>query len=126
MSRSLDWRLSYSAAAIETHKLRREVESARLILRELAIARDVQAALLPQCTPDLQGLDCAVFFRPAEFVGGDYYDFVETPDGALLFHTGRRVGQRNPRCPCFWPAFRLHYAFYWSAALNHLQALYLT
>ena len=87
---------SYSAAAIETHKLRREVESARLILRELAIARDVQAALLPQCTPDLQGLDCAVFFRPAEFVGGDYYDFVETPDGALFFTLGDVSGKGIP------------------------------
>ena len=87
---------SYSAAAIETHKLRREVESARLILRELAIARDVQAALLPQCTPDLQGLDCAVFFRPAEFVGGDYYDFVETPEGALFFTLGDVSGKGIP------------------------------
>jgi phosphoserine phosphatase RsbU/P len=87
---------SYSAAAIETHKLRQEVESARMILRELAIARDVQAALLPQCTPSLQGLDCAVFFRPAEFVGGDYYDFVETPEGTLFFTLGDVSGKGIP------------------------------
>ena len=56
----------------------------------------MQAALLPQYTPDLQGLDCAVFFRPAEFVGGDYYDFVETPEGALVFTLGDVSGKGIP------------------------------
>jgi sigma-B regulation protein RsbU (phosphoserine phosphatase) len=87
---------SYSAAAIETQRLRKEAETARLVLRELEIAREVQAALLPQHFPNVTGLDCAAFFRPAKVVGGDYYDFIETPDGALAFTLGDVSGKGIP------------------------------
>jgi sigma-B regulation protein RsbU (phosphoserine phosphatase) len=87
---------SYSAAAIETQRLRKEAQVARLLCRELEIAREVQAALLPQRCPIMEGLDCAAFFRPAKFVGGDYYDFVETPRGALAFTLGDVSGKGVP------------------------------
>ena len=87
---------SYSASAIETQRLRKEAETARIVLRELEIARDVQAGLLPQHTPAFAGLDCAAFFRPAKFVGGDYYDFVETPGGALAITLGDVSGKGIP------------------------------
>jgi GAF domain-containing protein len=50
---------SYSAAAIEAQRLRKEAETARVFLRELEIAREVQNSLLPQGIPALGGLDCA-------------------------------------------------------------------
>ena len=84
---------SYSAAAIETQRLRKEAETARLLMREMEIARDVQAALLPQQLPKLPGLDCAAFFRPAKLIGGDYYDFTETPGGILAFTLGDVAGK---------------------------------
>jgi phosphoserine phosphatase RsbU/P len=87
---------SYSAAAIETHRLREKAETARMFLRELAIARDVQTGLLPQTIPDFGGLDCAAFFRPANFVGGDYYDFIETGAGTLAFTLGDVSGKGIP------------------------------
>jgi serine phosphatase RsbU (regulator of sigma subunit) len=49
---------SYSAAAIEAQRLRKEAETARVFLR-LEIAREVQNSLLPQGIPALGGLDCA-------------------------------------------------------------------
>ena len=87
---------SYSAAAIETQRLRKEAETARLFLRELEIAREVQAGLLPHRLPAVEGLDCAAFFRPAKMVGGDYYDFIETPTGALAFTLGDVAGKGIP------------------------------
>jgi phosphoserine phosphatase RsbU/P len=87
---------SYSAGAIETQRLRKEAEAARMIVRELEIAREVQLALLPQHAPTVAGMDCAAFFRPAKFVGGDYYDFVQTPTGALAITLGDVSGKGIP------------------------------
>jgi sigma-B regulation protein RsbU (phosphoserine phosphatase) len=67
-----------------------------MMLRELEIARDVQARLVPQQPPRLEGLECASFFRPAKFVGGDYFDFIETPDGGLAFTLGDVSGKGIP------------------------------
>jgi sigma-B regulation protein RsbU (phosphoserine phosphatase) len=87
---------SYSAAAIETQMLRKEAEKTRMFLHELEIARDVQAGLLPQQPPRIESLDCAAFCRPAKFVGGDYYDFIQTPNGALAFTLGDVSGKGIP------------------------------
>ena len=43
---------------------------------ELELATAVQKALLPQEGPVIPGLEIAAYSRPAQFVGGDYFDFV--------------------------------------------------
>lgn len=49
---------------------------------ELELATKVQQALLPQQVPeDIPGLELAAFSRPAEIVGGDYFDFFHFQDG---------------------------------------------
>ena len=87
---------SYSASAIETQRLRQEAESAKMLRHELEIARDVQARLLPQNPPQPHGLECAAFIRPAKFVGGDYYDFIEAPGGTFAFTLGDVSGKGVP------------------------------
>lgn len=54
---------------------------------ELALARELQASLIPQKPPQTQEWDIAAFNHIANTVGGDIYDFVELPDGriAVLF-----------------------------------------
>ena len=84
---------SYSGSAIDGQRLQKEAESARLIYRELEIARDVQARLLPAAAPKIAGLDCAAYCRPAKFVGGDYYDFLSIPHGGLAFTLGDVSGK---------------------------------
>jgi sigma-B regulation protein RsbU (phosphoserine phosphatase) len=42
---------------------------------ELELSTKVQQALLPQQMPQIPRLDLAAFSRPAEIVGGDYFDF---------------------------------------------------
>ena len=47
---------------------------------ELELATKVQQALLPQHVPDIPGLELAAFSRPADIVGGDYFDFFRFQD----------------------------------------------
>jgi len=51
--------------------------------QELDIAQEIQAALLPQRTPDLPGYALRAYYRPAQQVGGDYYDFLPLDGQAL-------------------------------------------
>jgi sigma-B regulation protein RsbU (phosphoserine phosphatase) len=61
--------------------------------RELEIAREVQERLFPQSYPSIPGLDCAGHCRPAQGVGGDYYDFVALPEGRLGIAVGDVSGK---------------------------------
>ena len=57
------------------------MEVDRRVSRELEIAREVQAKLLPQDRPVLASLDYAGACLQARIVGGDYFDFVSlAPD----------------------------------------------
>jgi serine phosphatase RsbU (regulator of sigma subunit) len=51
------------------------VEKGRLE-RELQVARQVQASLIPQTTPQFDGWEFAARWFPAREVAGDYYDFI--------------------------------------------------
>lgn len=65
-----------AAFAIENARLYQvAVEKGRLE-RELQVARQVQASLLPQGMPRLPGWDVAAAWLPAREVAGDYYDFI--------------------------------------------------
>ncbi len=84
---------NYSASAIENQRLRLEAETARLMLRELEIAREVQQRLFPEVSPVFANLECAASCRAAKSVGGDYYDFIQLPDGGLFFTLGDISGK---------------------------------
>ena len=84
---------NYSASAIENQRLRLEAESARLMMRELEIARDVQQRLFPETNPQYPTLDCTASCRAAKSVGGDYYDFIPMSDGGLFFTLGDVSGK---------------------------------
>ena len=71
-------------------------ESARLVLHELDLAREVQARLLPQETPPVEGIEYAGFCRPARSVGGDYYDFLTLKGDLFSFILGDVSGKGIP------------------------------
>jgi len=87
---------AYSATAISTQRLRREAEAARLLYRDLEIAREVQEHLFPKPPRGIAGLDYAFFCRPAKSVGGDYCDFVELPQRRLACTLGDVSGKGIP------------------------------
>jgi serine phosphatase RsbU (regulator of sigma subunit)/protein-S-isoprenylcysteine O-methyltransferase Ste14 len=64
-----------------------EVETRRKLDRveyDLTIARSIQMGLLPKHSPVINGYDIAGWSQPADQTGGDYYDWIELPDGRLI------------------------------------------
>lgn len=65
-----------AAIAIENARLYQiAVEKGRME-RELQVAREVQASLIPRDTPKVPGWDFAALWRPAREVSGDFYDWI--------------------------------------------------
>jgi anti-anti-sigma factor len=49
--------------------------------QEMQLAQEIQSSILPQEVPELPGFEIARLYRPAQEVGGDYYDFLDVGDG---------------------------------------------
>jgi sigma-B regulation protein RsbU (phosphoserine phosphatase) len=79
-----------------TEAIASEVAQRERLNRELEIAREVQERLFPQDYPPVAGLDYAGRCRPARGVGGDYYDFLELPDGDFGIAVGDVSGKGIP------------------------------
>ncbi|HWW23258.1 MAG TPA: SpoIIE family protein phosphatase [Edaphobacter sp.] len=56
-----------------------EIANRERVSREIEIAREVQQRLFPQVYPKIPGVDLFGYCRPAQAVGGDYYDFFVLP-----------------------------------------------
>jgi len=65
-----------AAAAIENARLYQVAVEKGRMERELQVAREVQASLLPRQTPQIEGWEFAAFWQPAREVAGDFYDFI--------------------------------------------------
>jgi serine phosphatase RsbU (regulator of sigma subunit)/dihydrofolate reductase len=63
--------------------LAEEAVSRAKLEREFEIAREVQERLFPQTLPNIAGVEMAAHCRPAQAVGGDYYDLIDIRDGSL-------------------------------------------
>ena len=59
-------------------------------------ARKVQLRFLPNRLPHVPGYDFFAFYEAAKTVGGDYYDFIELPDGRLAILLGDVAGKGVP------------------------------
>jgi sigma-B regulation protein RsbU (phosphoserine phosphatase) len=86
-----------TALALEVARLTtaigREMAQRERLSRELEIAREVQERLFPQRLPSVPSLDYCGCCRPAREVGGDYYDFLELPEGKLGIAIGDVSGK---------------------------------
>jgi sigma-B regulation protein RsbU (phosphoserine phosphatase) len=74
---------SSAAIAIENARLYQVAVEKGRMERELQMAREVQASLLPQETPQFPGWEFAGRWQPAREVAGDYYDFIPLDGGQL-------------------------------------------
>ena len=76
-----------AAPAVRVAQLVRQQELAAVererIESELRVARTIQQTLLPKAVPALDGWEIAAYWQPARAVGGDFYDFLQFPDGRL-------------------------------------------
>ena len=67
-----------TGVAIENDLMLQEARRHERVDRQLSIGADIQAQLLPDHCPVIEGVDLAARCRPAFQVGGDYYDFIPT------------------------------------------------
>lgn len=65
-----------TAVAIENDALTTQLRQQERITRELEIGAEIQARLLPNYSPNIEGVALAATCRTANQVGGDYYDFI--------------------------------------------------
>jgi len=76
---SLRLRLSRALQRARRRRARRAAQATR---EELRIAREIQQKLFP-AAPCVEGFDIGGASYPAALTGGDYFDFIPLPDGAL-------------------------------------------
>ena len=67
-----------AGVAIENDQMLQEARRHERVDRQLSIGAEIQAQLLPDRCPVIEGVDLAARCRPAFQVGGDYYDFIPT------------------------------------------------
>lgn len=67
-----------TGVAIENDQTLQEVRRHERVDRQLSIGAEIQAQLLPDSCPVIEGVELAARCRTAFQVGGDYYDFMPT------------------------------------------------
>ena len=72
-----------AAYAVENAQLHEEALKQRSMEHELAIAHEVQQGFLPYRSPEIEGYLFFDFYEPANQLGGDYFDYINLPDGRL-------------------------------------------
>lgn len=70
--------------AIKNKRLEEENLRQVRIRKELELAAEMQAMLVPNGLPSNDQYDVSAMYKPHNQVGGDYYDFFELPDGRML------------------------------------------
>jgi phosphoserine phosphatase RsbU/P len=71
--------------AIENKALQQEKLQQAQVKRELELAAEMQAILLPGQLPKNAYYDVSAVYKAHQQVGGDYYDFIELNDDEVLF-----------------------------------------
>jgi serine phosphatase RsbU (regulator of sigma subunit)/anti-sigma regulatory factor (Ser/Thr protein kinase) len=60
-----------------------EIQARERLEQEMRVATLIQQQFLPHELPKLDGWQVAAYYGPARAVGGDFYDFIELPDGRI-------------------------------------------
>ncbi len=66
------------------------------IERELEIARQIQASILPTSVPEVQKLRIAALYQPMTAVGGDFYQFIQRDQSRIGFLVADVAGHGVP------------------------------
>jgi serine phosphatase RsbU (regulator of sigma subunit)/pSer/pThr/pTyr-binding forkhead associated (FHA) protein len=82
-----------SAIRIENVRLLEVQQEQKRLANELALASEIQFRLHPETPPAILGYDVMGVSFPCYEVGGDYYDFIEKPDGRYVVALGDVSGK---------------------------------
>jgi sigma-B regulation protein RsbU (phosphoserine phosphatase) len=83
---------SQAGVALQRARLLEHAIERERLQRELAIAREIQQALLPADDPRLDGFEIGGWSRPADETGGDCFDFFPLADGELAITVADATG----------------------------------
>ena len=72
-----------AAVAVENAQLHEVAVREATIKQDLALASKIQRGFLPDKSPDVEGYEFFSYYYPARMIGGDFYDYIEMPDGCL-------------------------------------------
>lgn len=87
---------SHASAALERRRLLLEARQMQALTSTLETARKIQVGFLPRSLPMLEGYELAVWWQPAEYVSGDYYDWLWLPGGQMALAVGDVCGHGVP------------------------------
>jgi phosphoserine phosphatase RsbU/P len=82
------------ASSVENARLYAELaQRERRMEEDLAAARELQRVLIPDSSPEIDGMDAAVRLRPAREISGDVYDVFEHKDQQTVIAMGDVSGK---------------------------------
>lgn len=109
--------LNRMSADLENYVRRLEETTAEneRLAAEMNLARQVQQSVLPASPPDVPGYELAAACLPAREVGGDFFDFIGSPDGRVMMMVGDAAGKGLRAAMVIMQAHGLAHA----AAIDH-------
>jgi phosphoserine phosphatase RsbU/P len=102
---------NFAATKIESSRLAEENMEKRRLEEDMRLAAEIQASLLPQAAPKVQGYEICGITRPSRTVGGDYYDFLV--DGERLHVALGDVSGKGLGAAMLMVALRATVRAYW-------------
>jgi hypothetical protein len=94
---ALETLASEAAGAIENARLYREAQEKARLDEELRIASQIQQALLPPSHREGSFFEADGRSISCRAIGGDFFDYMEQPDGGFAFALGDVAGKGAPR-----------------------------
>ncbi len=85
-----------AANALEQSRLFKETLEVQAMEKELQVAKEIQAALLPKTLPVISGIELAARNIPTKQVGGDYYDIMMLDEKHLFLGIADVTGKGTP------------------------------
>lgn len=79
---------AHAATSLDRRRLQQESLRAQELKQSMEMGRRIQRGFLPDSLPNVPGYEVASWWQPAEFVSGDYYDWLPLPDGRTCFVVG--------------------------------------
>ena len=82
------------ASSVENARLYEELSlNQRRMEEDMKAARELQRVMLPDATPEIEGMEAAVRLRPARQISGDIYDLFEHKDRQTVIAIGDVSGK---------------------------------
>ena len=84
---------SVAAIRVENARLLEEQIGRERLEQELQLASEIQQRFQPTAPPQVPGYEMQGISFPCYEIGGDYYDFIECPDGRMIIALGDVSGK---------------------------------